>query len=117
MSHDCMTPMNADSEPHPFFSIIVPCCQVARYVDDMVASVRRQSFADWECILSVEESSDTTEAKCRAVAAADARFRVIVGPKSGSPATPRNRDDQARCAELNRRRIARFESLCIPRKC
>ena len=91
MSHDCMTPMNADSEPHPFFSIIVPCCQVARYVDDMVASVRRQSFADWECILSVEESSDTTAAKCRAVAAADARFRVIVGPKSGSPATPRNR--------------------------
>lgn len=91
MSHDCMTPMNADSEPHPFFSIIVPCCQVARYVDDMVASVRTQSFADWECILSVEESSDTTEAKCRAVASADARFRVIVGPKSGSPATPRNR--------------------------
>ena len=91
MSHDCMTPMNADSEPHPFFSIIVPCCNVARYVDDMAASVRGQSFADWECILSVEESFDATEAKCRAVAAADARFRVIVGPRSGSPATPRNR--------------------------
>ena len=29
----------------------------------------------------------------------------------------RNWDDQARCEELNRRRIARFESLCIPRKC
>ena len=26
----------------------------------------------------------------------------------------RNRDDQARCEELNRRRITRFESLCIP---
>ena len=26
----------------------------------------------------------------------------------------RNWDDQARCEELNRRRIARFESLCIP---
>lgn len=83
--------MNADSELHPFFSIVAPCCNVARYVDDMVSSVRGQSFADWECILSVEESDDATEAKCRAVAAADARFRVIVGPKSGSPATPRNR--------------------------
>ena len=85
-----MMPMNADIEPRPFFSIIVPCCSVARYVDDMAASVRGQSFADWECILSVEESFDATEAKCRAVAA-DARFRVIVGPRSGSPATPRNR--------------------------
>ncbi len=75
----------------PFFSIIVPCYQVARYVDDMAASVRGQSFADWECLLSVEESGDETEAKCRAMAAADVRFRVVVGPKSGSPATPRNR--------------------------
>ncbi len=86
-----MMSMCTDSELHPFFSIIVPCYQVARYVDDMVSSVRAQSFADWECILSVEESSDATEAKCRAMAVADVRFRVIVGPKSGSPATPRNR--------------------------
>ena len=83
--------MNADSEPHPFFSIIVPCCQVARYVDDMVASVRRQSFADWECILSVEDSSDGTLAACEALATSDVRFRLVSGPRSGSPATPRNR--------------------------
>lgn len=80
-----------ERESRPFFSIIVPCCQVARYVDDMAVSVRGQSFTDWECVLSVEVSSDATEAKCRAVAAADARFRVVVGPRSGSPATPRNR--------------------------
>lgn len=75
----------------PFFSIIVPCYRVARYVDEMAVSVRAQSFADWECILSVEKSDDATEAKCRAMTAADARFRMVVGPKSGSPATPRNR--------------------------
>ena len=91
MSHDCMTPMNADSEPHPFFSIIVPCCNVARYVDDMAASVRGQSFADWECILSVEDSSDGTLAACEALATSDVRFRLVSDPRSGSPATPRNR--------------------------
>ena len=100
-----MTPMNADSEPHPFFSIIVPCCQVARYVDDMVASVRRQSFADWECILSVEDSSDGTLAACEALATSDVRFRPVSGPHSGSPATPRNRG----LALAKRRCLARLK--------
>lgn len=77
--------------PAPFFSVVVPCCNVARYLDDAIASLRAQSFADWECILSVETSTDETLARCEAWAARDARFRFIAGPRSGSPATPRNR--------------------------
>lgn len=76
---------------HPYFSIVVPCCEVGRYVDELVASIRGQSFADWECVLSVEISEDDTLEKCQAVARQDARFKVIAGPRSGSPATPRNR--------------------------
>lgn len=75
----------------PFFSVVVPCCNVGRYVDALVGSVRRQSCADWECLLSVEDSDDDTRARCEAAARADARFKVLFGPRSGSASVPRNR--------------------------
>jgi glycosyltransferase involved in cell wall biosynthesis len=78
-------------EGRPFFSIIVPCCNVAPYLDEMAASVKGQPFADWECILSVEDSTDGTLAACEALVKSDPRFRLVSGPRSGSPATPRNR--------------------------
>ena len=78
-------------EGRPFFSIIVPCCDVAPYLDEMAASVKGQPFADWECILSYEDSSDGTLAACEALVKSDPRFRLVSGPRSGSPATPRNR--------------------------
>ncbi len=79
-------------EGRPLFSIIVPCCDVAPYLDEMAASVKGQPFADWECILSVEDSTDGTLAACEALVKSDPRFRLVVcGPRSGSPATPRNR--------------------------
>lgn len=81
--------MNSAAEP--YFSIIVPCCNVARYLDELRDSLRAQSCDDWECILSVETSTDATLEKCTAIAADDARFRVVTGERSGSPATPRNR--------------------------
>ena len=77
--------------PAPYFSIVVPCCNVARYLGDCFASLRAQSWTDWECILSVETSEDGTQAACEALAAADARVRVVVGARSGSPSAPRNR--------------------------
>ncbi len=75
----------------PFFSVIVPCYNVGRYVGDTIRSVRGQSFSDWECLLSVEESTDDTLAACEAAAADDPRFRVLVGGHTGSASAPRNR--------------------------
>ncbi len=75
----------------PYFSIVVPCYNVARYLNDCVRSIREQPFQDWECILSVETSTDDTLERCRTVTRDDSRFHVVEGPKSGSPATPRNR--------------------------
>ncbi len=37
----------------PFFSIIVPCCDVEPYLRESLDSVLKQPFADWECILGV----------------------------------------------------------------
>ena len=74
----------------PFFSIIVPCCDVEPYLRESLDSVLRQPFADWECILGVETSKDGTEELAREYAARDPRFRVFAGPRSGSCSVSRN---------------------------
>ncbi len=78
-------------ERSPFFSIVVPCYNVGKYVGDTIRSVREQSFSDWECLLAVEASADDTLAICEAAAADDSRIRVLLGEHSGSASTPRNR--------------------------
>jgi glycosyltransferase involved in cell wall biosynthesis len=76
----------------PYFSIVVPCCGVGCYLSEVVDSLVGQDFADWECILAYEESPDDTRAVCEAMTKRDSRVRFVdCGPRSGSPATPRNR--------------------------
>ena len=74
----------------PFFSVIMPCCDVEQYVRESLDSIRSQSFADWECIVGIEESRDRTEEIVREYAAKDPRIRVSVGPRSGSCSATRN---------------------------
>ena len=74
----------------PFFSIIIPCCDVAQYVRECLDSVKKQSFGDWECIYGVEDSKDDTEAIVREYAAADERIKVFNHPRSGSCSATRN---------------------------
>ena len=75
---------------NPFFSIIVPCCDVAPYLRECLDSVVSQPFADWECLLGVEASKDNTEEIVREYAAKDPRFRVFTGPRTGSCSASRN---------------------------
>ena len=74
----------------PFFSIIVPCCDVAAYLRECLDSVAGQPFADWECILGVEHSKDATLEIAREYEAKDSRFKVFTGPRSGSCSASRN---------------------------
>ena len=74
----------------PFFSILVPCCNVAPYVRECLTSVKEQSFADWECLVVVETSSDDTEAIVYEVVGNDRRFQIFTQPRSGSPSVLRN---------------------------
>jgi len=74
----------------PFFSIIVPCCNVEQYIRESLDSVAGQTFAGWECILGVEDSKDRTLEIAREYAAKDARFKVFTGPRSGSCSASRN---------------------------
>ena len=74
----------------PFFSIVIPCCDVAPYVRACLDSVLGQSFQDWECLIGVETSKDGTEDIVREYAARDRRLRVFTGPRSGSCSASRN---------------------------
>lgn len=48
-----------------------------------LASVRRQTCTDWECVVVDDGSRDATAAIAGAAAAADARFRVLTGKGHG----------------------------------
>ncbi len=74
----------------PFFSIIVPCCDVEPYVKESLMSVMNQPFQDWECIIGIETSKDKTEEVIRELTANDLRFRIFTGPRSGSCSASRN---------------------------
>ena len=74
----------------PFFSIIIPCCDVEPYVRECFESVLNQSFKDWEIVAVVETSKDKTEEIVREYAAKDSRISVFTQPRSGSPAAQRN---------------------------
>ena len=79
----------------PFFSVVVPCCDVEPYLRDCLDSLLAQPCSDWECLLEIEDSKDATETVVRGYAAKDARFRVSTGPRSGSCSVPRNRGVEA----------------------
>lgn len=91
MEPDPAGTLGGGAAPAPFFSIVVPCCDVADYVAECFGSVLSQSFGDWECVVWIEESRDGTEAIVRSFAARDSRFRVHTGPRTGSCSVPRNR--------------------------
>lgn len=74
----------------PFFSIIVPCCDVEQYLRESLDSVLKQSFDDWECLLGVEDSNDATLEIAREYERKDSRFKVFTGPRSGSCSASRN---------------------------
>ncbi len=75
---------------NPFFSIIIPCCDVAPYVRECLDSVLNQPFQSWECLIGVETSKDDTEKIVREYESKDSRFRVFTGPRSGSCSASRN---------------------------
>ena len=75
----------------PFFSFVVPCCNIEPYIDECLLSILNQSFQDWECILHIETSEDRTEEIIRKRTADDPRFKILTGPKTGACSTGRNR--------------------------
>lgn len=74
----------------PAVSIITPVWNAAATLPATVASVRAQSFEDWELILIDDASSDGSLALARRLAAADDRIRVLSRAANGGAAEARN---------------------------
>jgi len=74
----------------PLFSVVVVCCNVASYVGEALSSIAGQTFADFECLVVTETSTDGTEQAVAERIGKDPRFRVVNLPRSGSASVPRN---------------------------
>ena len=64
-------------------SIIVPCYNQAKYLDESLQSVLNQSFTDWECIIVNDGSTDTTEVVSNDWIKKDSRFKYIFQDNGG----------------------------------
>lgn len=67
----------------PYFSLILPCYNVAQYLERCVLSILSQDFDACEIILVDDGSTDETPALCDAMAAENACIRVIHKPNGG----------------------------------
>ena len=80
----------------PKASVIVPCWNVEKWVEDAVNSVLRGTFADFEIIAVDDGSTDGTGAVLSRLAAADARVRVFHQDNRGVSAARNHGLDAAR---------------------
>ncbi|MCA3179579.1 MAG: glycosyltransferase [Burkholderiaceae bacterium] len=67
----------------PEVSIVVPLYNKAGYVERCVASIRSQTFADFEVIVVDDGSTDTSFADFERACVGDARFRLVRQPNGG----------------------------------
>ena len=70
-------------ERRPAVSVLVPICNVERYLDECLASLASQTFGDFEAICINDGSTDASREIVQRYLDADPRFRVIDKPNSG----------------------------------
>jgi hypothetical protein len=64
-------------------SIIVPCYNQAQYLDEALKSVLDQTYANWECIIVNDGSTDNTEEVALSWCAKDIRFKYFFQENGG----------------------------------
>lgn len=70
-------------------SVLVPAFNHARYLPQCLASLTRQTYAEWECIIVDDGSTDDTTQLGPRLAEADPRVRYVRQPNRG-PSAARN---------------------------
>ena len=73
----------------PAVSIITPAWNAAEYIGETIASVRAQTFGDWEWLIVDDGSTDATVALVREHAAVDGRI-VLLEQANAGPSAARN---------------------------
>lgn len=75
----------------PTVSIITPCFNAQKTLENTVASVLAQSYLEWELILIDDHSTDATYTQAMRYAEADPRIKAIRMETNGGAAKARNR--------------------------
>lgn len=65
------------------FSIIVPCYNLAPWIQQCLDSVASQDFKDWECVVIDDESTDDSGQILDEYARRDSRFKIIHQKNAG----------------------------------
>src|ERR1035438_3175106 len=89
---------------HPRVSVVMPCYNHGRFVDQSVTAVLEQTFADLELIIVDDASKDNSLEVARKFARKDARVKVIVHEQNYGPS--RSRNDGLRAA------VGEFVGFC-----
>lgn len=89
----------------PAVSVLLPARNAEATLTPALRSVQRQTYADFECVLIDDGSSDATAAIAREFAASDPRFRLLQRPAAGLVASL-----NAGAAECRGRFIARMDA-------
>lgn len=72
----------------PFFSIVLPCYNSAKFIDRCIDSIKKQTFKNYEVIIIDNSSADGTYEKIREIK--DSRFRIYTIKNNGILAKSRN---------------------------
>ena len=76
---------------HPLISVITPYKNARLFLRDFVASLKTQTFTDWECVLVSHNSDDDGDALANELTHGDDRFvHIQVNDESILPTVPRN---------------------------
>ncbi len=67
----------------PLISVIVPCYNYGRVLAETIGSVQRQTYANWECIIVDDGSTDDSAEHAKALAAADPRVNYFFQKNAG----------------------------------
>lgn len=69
--------MTQSCPPQPQVSVIVPVYNQERYLEECISSIRRQTLAEWECIIVNDGSSDSSGEIARRFSEEDSRIRCF----------------------------------------
>jgi glycosyltransferase involved in cell wall biosynthesis len=74
---------NADGLRPPLISVIIPAYNYGRFISQAIESVRVQTYANWECIVVDDGSSDNTQQVVAHSVGKDGRFRYVRQENAG----------------------------------
>ena len=88
MKQDALT---GAADRRPLVSVIMPAYNAEKYIGEAVASVRAQTYENWELLILDDGSADRTAEIAERCAQQDARIRVLRNPENMGVARTRNR--------------------------